>query len=460
MNAGYCSVPNSAGSGAYRFGLMQQATLTVAANATGSARLDYVVAVVSDVGAGSAAYVEYLTGTTSPPAQPANSILLAEVNVPNGAASITSGDLTDLRGFVAAPGGIIPVTSPGAAPDGPTGQLFYDIPSGQLLYSPVTTVTEELSGSGDWTCPAYVTTVAARAVGGGGGGTGVPAGSSGTITLNSSGNWTAPAGVTAVTVTMWGGGASGGGSEHFYYGTGAGGGGGGGGYSTGVVPVTPGSSYAVTVGTGGAAVNTNGFGNPGLPSSFTGEAGPGGTPVTVAAGGGRAGGNSGSGFPGNNGEGGAGGTGTIPGQAGAAGGQYDGGRGGDAGDGGGPGGNGGNTGSIQPAAGAIPGGGGGGAGTPLLAGQAGSAGGAHGRVVLNWTPDSVGGGGGGGGEYAYEPRSRSRQVTPTPTPSARAAAIPWPGVTRRSRVTCTRSWRTAGRRRPGWTPAAPAEPDP
>ena len=426
VNAGYCSVPSSTGLGAYRFGLMQAATLAVAANSTGSTRLDYVIAGVNDIGAGSAAYVEYLTGTTTPPAQPANSILLAEVSVPNGATSLTAGNITDLRGFVAAPGCIIPVTSAATAPSGPDGQLFYDIPTGQLLYSPVTVVTEELTGSGDWTCPAYVTSVSARAVGGGGGGTGVAAGASGSVMLEATTSWTAPAGVTEVSVQAWGGGASGGGSEHYYYGVGAGGGGGGGGFSSGPVPVTPGSSYTATVGTGGAAVATNGYGNPGLTSSFTGDNGTGGTPVTVKAGGGRAGGNSGSGTaPGDagvGGAGGAGGTGTFPGGSGADAGFYDGGGGGGAGGtqqaggagsgagggyggaaGGGDGGNGGDTSEYQPGAGAIPGGGGGGAGTPSQSGQAGSGAGAHGRIILSWTPDSTGGGGGGGGEYAYEP---------------------------------------------------------
>ena len=156
VNAGYCSIVSSAGVGAYRFGLMQQATLTVAANSTGQTRLDYVIAGVSDDGSGSTSFVEYLVGTTSPPAQPTNSLLLAEISVPSGASSVVSGDITDLRTFVAAPGCIVPVISAGDAPSGPTGQLYYDVGNGQLLYSPVTVITQELTGVGTWTCPEYV----------------------------------------------------------------------------------------------------------------------------------------------------------------------------------------------------------------------------------------------------------------------------------------------------------------
>ena len=68
-------------------------------------------------------------------------------------------------------------------------------------------------------------------------------------------NWTAPAGATRVRVKAWGGG---GGSGTYYHSgfnniTTCGGGGGGGGYAESIVPVTPGVSYTVTVGAGGAA---------------------------------------------------------------------------------------------------------------------------------------------------------------------------------------------------------------
>jgi hypothetical protein len=65
--------------------------------------------------------------------------------------------------------------------------------------------------------------------------------------------WVAPAGVTAITVECWGGGGAGGATAV----NGRAGGGAGGQYSSKVVGVTPGNSYAVVVGAGG----TGGAGN-------------------------------------------------------------------------------------------------------------------------------------------------------------------------------------------------------
>jgi len=78
-----------------------------------------------------------------------------------------------------------------------------------------------------------------------------------TETFSTSGttSWTAPSGVTSVTVEAWGGGGAGGGV------TGnpaKGGGGAGGQYARKVVAVTPGNSYAITVGAGGTVSTGNG----------------------------------------------------------------------------------------------------------------------------------------------------------------------------------------------------------
>jgi len=74
--------------------------------------------------------------------------------------------------------------------------------------------------------------------------------------------WTCPAGVTSVTLECWG--AGGGGSTRTT--TGSGGGGGGGAYSKrNTIPVTPGTGYTVTVGSGGGPVNNGGD------STFTGD---------------------------------------------------------------------------------------------------------------------------------------------------------------------------------------------
>lgn len=71
-----------------------------------------------------------------------------------------------------------------------------------------------------------------------------------------------PASVSRVKVKLWGGGGGGGGS---YGAVSAGAGGGGGGYCEGIFSVTPNSSIAITVGSGGSAspplaVNSAGFG--------------------------------------------------------------------------------------------------------------------------------------------------------------------------------------------------------
>lgn len=67
-------------------------------------------------------------------------------------------------------------------------------------------------------------------------------------------SWTAPTGVTSVQYLVVGGGGGGGGG----YDTGGGGGGGGGMVLTGTLSVTPGSTYTITVGAGGAA-STNSY---------------------------------------------------------------------------------------------------------------------------------------------------------------------------------------------------------
>lgn len=104
-----------------------------------------------------------------------------------------------------------------------------------------------------------------------------------TDTITASGNWTAPQGVTSVTVEAWGGGG-GGGSARTNNNT-KGGGGGGGGYSKRInVPVTAGTVYAITVGTGGAAGGAGAAGAGGFSTVTFGA-------VTVRANGGSAGGN-------------------------------------------------------------------------------------------------------------------------------------------------------------------------
>lgn len=81
-----------------------------------------------------------------------------------------------------------------------------------------------------------------------------PAATGGIQEFTTSGTFTVPSGVAQVLVRLWGAGGGGGGSAQYVAG---GGGGGGGGYSSRIVQVSPGASYSVIVGPGGAA-GTNG----------------------------------------------------------------------------------------------------------------------------------------------------------------------------------------------------------
>jgi hypothetical protein len=113
---------------------------------------------------------------------------------------------------------------------------------------------------------------ATGSVGGGGGSSGgrdapgtTPAGTGAAVFTSGSGNWTCPAGVTSVLVECWGGGGSGasGDSSH------NGGGGGGAEYSARTLAVTPGNLYPYFVGGGGAATGGGGQnGNPGQDTYF------------------------------------------------------------------------------------------------------------------------------------------------------------------------------------------------
>jgi hypothetical protein len=104
--------------------------------------------------------------------------------------------------------------------------------------------------------------------------------------FGTNGTFIVPAGVTKISVEMWGGGGGGGGSYTNAGGCQAyGGGGGGGSYSRGIFTVTPGTSYAATIGNGGAG---------GLANAGSGTGGDGGTTslgALLSASGGFGGGN-------------------------------------------------------------------------------------------------------------------------------------------------------------------------
>jgi len=202
------------------------------------------------------------------------------------------------------------------------------------------------------------------------------------VTLSGAGTWTAPAGVTSVSASATGGGGAGAGLTT----TGHGGGGGGGAYAANPsIGVTPGSSYAYTVGPGGTQGSSPANGGD---SIFLGDSGSvdaaGGTSAaqnsaTGAAGGVATGapvsfaGGSGATVTATGGGGGAAASASGPGGAGSG----SAGAIGPSGDGGA-----GATGNAAGSNGTFPGGGGGGANSTSGAHNGGA--GANGTIVLSY----------------------------------------------------------------------------
>lgn len=223
-----------------------------------------------------------------------------------------------------------------------------------------------------------------------------------TATFDGSDTFTAPANVTSITIQAWGGGGGGGRINAFPLAPYTGGGGGS--FCSGTVTVTPGQSYAVTVGTGGAqAVNGGASSVAGFATLTANGGGAGGSTIatanTVGVGGtidacieagatSYAGGNGGTRGGNIAGGGGGGGGSATPSATGGVGGNgataVAGGAGGGGGTGQGNGGSGGNAalGSSVGGTGTAPGGGGGGKGSSVTGGNSGA--GATGRVVITY----------------------------------------------------------------------------
>jgi hypothetical protein len=267
---GYVVLPSStSGEGAYYFGLMSAGVLTVPANTTGSARQDYVIAWVNDLGnSSSASYIQYVTGTAAPPslAPYPNSVILAALTVPNSATNIVSGDITDQRTFTVAPGGILPIPDAADAPAGPSSLLLWDIATSQLMQA-TTTAGAPVA----YSPTASVTTASQQLV----------------VTSGSSGHWVCPPGVFTAYLQGWG---AGGGGGDGLAGNGPGGGGGGGAFGAITLTTVPGTSYPwavpyggtdgdaggdFTFGTSGDLLTVAG-GQPGTSGEFTSGGGQGG----------------------------------------------------------------------------------------------------------------------------------------------------------------------------------------
>jgi hypothetical protein len=96
-------------------------------------------------------------------------------------------------------------------------------------------------------------------------------------------SWTAPNHMAALTVELWG--AGGGGTQRIIPDARSGNGGGSGALVRGVLRVSPGQTYLINVGAGGAGDSGSGFGAPGAPTQVTDSVGN----VLLSAGGGGGG---------------------------------------------------------------------------------------------------------------------------------------------------------------------------
>ena len=393
VNAGYCAIPHPVqGDGVYLFGLVAQGTLTVAPNPATVARTDIVIARVYDLASASSyCDVEIISGTpgAGQPAMPGVSILLGTVTVAPSATSITTGNITDLRSFTAAPGGILPATVATAPPLAP-GQVIYDTTANALKrLPPPITFTKTFPDTTSWISPitGLVWASGTGASGGGGGG------------YQEKNN--TPQAITS------GGGGSGGGE-----------------WAGDWVPVTEGHSYPVTIGAagtvghGGQQPTFGQAGTAGTATTFVGDS------LTLTANGGQGGEGAGPQFPAMGGQGGLGSTNSQhqPGGAGGAGAvaaSAAGGGGGGSGSPGAPGGAGGNASGASPGAGGVtgPGGGIGGAGgapsgngvTPTAPGAGAGGGGAD--DVTYWNA----GGGGRNGSLTLTWTTQTTNLTPIAT---------------------------------------------
>lgn len=142
VNTGYAVIQASAAlnAGVYECILDSTATLTCSAADTVNPRIDSVCVTVTDLGtSSSSSVVQIVTGTPAPspsaPALPSNSVLIANITVPQNASTLTSGNISDQRSYFVAAGGIKPVTSSAFYPTAGNSSMFLvDLSSGRLKW--------------------------------------------------------------------------------------------------------------------------------------------------------------------------------------------------------------------------------------------------------------------------------------------------------------------------------------
>jgi hypothetical protein len=152
--------------------------------------------------------------------------------------------------------------TPGAAVTSITGAGLYGftLPGGPITSTGTLTVTPPVPGASGNVMTSNGSAWVSQALGG--------TSNLQIVFFASSTTWTAPAGVTKVRATVQGGG---GGGAYYFYDSGSFASGGPGGLITGYYTVTPGTTYTITVGTGGAAVfgSFGATGASGTSSSFS-----------------------------------------------------------------------------------------------------------------------------------------------------------------------------------------------
>jgi hypothetical protein len=131
-------VPGAAvADGVYTGHVAAGATFILTAADPSQARIDRIVVKVDDIGtSGSSMKVIPVDGTPGAgvaPAEPSDCITLATVAVAAGAVSISNANITDMRTFTVAAGGIVPVASSAAFPaDGPKYAYFHNMADSNL----------------------------------------------------------------------------------------------------------------------------------------------------------------------------------------------------------------------------------------------------------------------------------------------------------------------------------------
>lgn len=143
VNPGFALIQGStaANAGTYSTCVDTAATLTCQTADLVNPRIDVVcVSVVDNGNATSNAVVQVITGTAAPsptaPALPSNSVALCQVRVAANATSLTSGNLTDVRTFAAAAGGIVTVLNSSLYPTvGNAAGYLHNASTGRMVRS-------------------------------------------------------------------------------------------------------------------------------------------------------------------------------------------------------------------------------------------------------------------------------------------------------------------------------------